>query len=275
MELHDLLAHHESGHFRQRPAWWTDRPRPSDHLIIWVIRGGMEIAVSNARHSASAGDLVLLRPGQPHQYGPSTESGWEWLWLHFDGQAARVLMDRLRGPAGGPVRPFGTDEHIAGRFRELVTAAAPTALAPAPTVQLHLDSCAYSLLGLMVRKLETRPEDVSGSTTDLSYLTTWILDHLDQPFGLTDLVRTSGWSAAQLSRLTRRDLGMSPMQYATRLRMRHAQRLLRDSRLSVTAIAGMVGFDDPMHFSRRFRQLVGVPPTTYRSVAEQSVGAVG
>ncbi len=272
VELHDLLAHRESGHFRSRPAWLTSRANPSDHLIIWVIAGGMDLRVGAERHAAAAGDLVVLDPGVSHEYAPSTSTGWEWFWLHFAGLDASSLAARLRGRAARPVRRLGVAPHLVTRFSELVAAAAPNAVAPAESVQLHLDSCAYSLLGLMVRTLETGPHDLAPFTTDLSQVTGWILDHLDQQFDLADVVRASGWSSAQLNRLTRRELGMSPMQYATQLRMRHAQRLLRDSTLSVTTIAAMVGFTDPLHFSRRFRQLTGEAPTGYRLAEQDRVG---
>jgi len=270
MELHQLLAHHESGHFRSRQPWRTTRDHPTDHLIIWVRSGGMEIVIDETSLRAGQGDLVVLSPGQAHDYAPSTATGWEWMWLHFGGAAADDLAARLVGPAHQHVRPLGEDQRILARFTELVIAAGLADVTADPGAALHLNSCAYSLLGLMVRTVESLADDLPDPGADLTHLTTWVLDHLDRPFGLPDLVRASGWSSAQLSRLTRRELGLSPMQYATRLRMRHAERLLRDSTLGVAQISTMVGFDDPLHFSRRFRQLHGVPPTVFRAAATTS-----
>lgn len=56
-------------------------------------------------------------------------------------------------------------------------------------------------------------------------------------------------------------------QYIMRKRIEQAQALLgssADSFFSITEIAFMCGFNDSTHFSRRFKQRVGLPPSKYR-----------
>lgn len=267
VDSHDFLAHHQSGHYRSQRSWRTNRLAPRDHLVIWCRAGDMEIVTEGAAHTAVAGDVVVLLPGRSHQYEPSTAAPWEWWWLHVGGSAAGSLAVRLRGLAG-PVRRLGADPVITARFAELVTASSAAEVTADPAEQLFLDATAHALLATMIRAVETRDAEITGFGRTLVPVTTWILDHLDTPFSLAELAAVSGWSPAQLSRITQRDLGMSPIYYATALRMRQASRLLRDSDLSVAAVAGMVGFDDPLHFSRRFRQVVGVSPRAYREADE-------
>ena len=200
-------------------------------------------------------------PGIPQRYAARAGRDWEWFWMHVDGAGAPDLCDRLAGDVG-PVRALGLDAAIRARFTELVTTAATSMAAGA---SIRADTCAVSLLGLMVHRLESEPEAGSASLlAEVSALTTWVLDHLDSPISLADLVRESGRSAAQLTRTMRQEVGLAPMQYVTRLRMRRAQRLLADTELDVTQVARMVGFADPLHFSRRFRQLAGQPPSRVR-----------
>ena len=257
-----FFAHHESGHFRFRPAWRTDRLAPVDYLLIWVRAGDMEITLGGNSHLASAGDLVILEPGVRHTYEPGSATGWEWLWMHFGGSEAPELATRLQGEIGGPVRQLGSDTLVTERFTELIISAASGATDGA---RLRVDSCAYSLVGLMVDRLESPEARSEGAGVAMASLTTWILDHLDAPVTLADLVDVSAWSAAHLTRLTRRELGLSPMQYVTRLKMRHAERLLRDSELTVGAVGRMIGFDDPLHFSRRFSHVTGRSPSAFRA----------
>jgi len=44
-----------------------------------------------------------------------------------------------------------------------------------------------------------------------------------------------------------------------------AQQLLRDTSLSVKDITEKVGFVDPFHFSKRFKQCSGLSPAQYRA----------
>jgi len=59
-------------------------------------------------------------------------------------------------------------------------------------------------------------------------------------------------------------LGVTPLQYLTRLRLGRAAELLRENRLTVRAVARKVGYDDPYHFSRAFRQQFGHSPRDHR-----------
>jgi len=63
---------------------------------------------------------------------------------------------------------------------------------------------------------------------------------------------------------------MTPWQYLNRYRVLQAQKLLRATDDSVTAIAGAVGFSDPAYFSRVFRKEAGVSPKAYRNLAASS-----
>jgi AraC family transcriptional regulator, arabinose operon regulatory protein len=256
-----FLAHHESGHYRYRQPWTTHRGSPVDFLVVWVLAGSMDLMIADRALQAGPGDLVLLKPEVRHTYHPGPSSDWEWLWLHFDGAGAREFWSRLDGGVG-PVRPLGLDGHIKTRFLELVSSAAATT-GTGPSIRL--DTCACSLLGLIVDRLETGSEPgTASSRADIADLTLWVLNHLDRPLTLADLAREAGWSAAHLTRMTRQEVGLAPMQYVTRLRIRQAERLLRDTELAVSEVAAMVGFSDPLHFSRRFRQLSGRPPSRAR-----------
>jgi AraC family transcriptional regulator, activator of mtrCDE len=59
-------------------------------------------------------------------------------------------------------------------------------------------------------------------------------------------------------------LGTSPHQYLTELRMTEALRLLRDPRLSVTAIAGQLGYQSEAAFRRTFKRVHGHGPGAAR-----------
>ncbi len=265
MRTDTFLAHHQSGHYRYRQALLTTRQAPVDFELIWVTAGDLAATIGGRPVHAGPGDLVLLEPGVPHTYWPGAGRGWEWFWLHVDGVGAGEIWTRLQGGVG-PVRRLGQDPQIRARFVELVTSAATALDVPHA---IRVDTCALSLLGLMIERLEAPTESrIASSRAGISALTTWILDHLDRSISLSDLVDASGWSAAQLTRMVRRELGLSPMQYVARLRMRRAERLLVDTELGVARIAQMVGFDDPLHFSRRFRQLTGRPPSQARVIAE-------
>ncbi len=94
----------------------------------------------------------------------------------------------------------------------------------------------------------------------------FIQKHLAEPFTRDDLARELRLSAAQFHVVFKQALGVAPMEYVTRLRLRLAQELLLQTAESVTAVAARSGFQDPFHFSRQFRARCGVSPSGYRRV---------
>ena len=58
--------------------------------------------------------------------------------------------------------------------------------------------------------------------------------------------------------------GYSPAHYFARMKIRTAQARLLATADSVKLIAAGLGFSDPSHFSRRFKQLVGLSPENFR-----------
>jgi AraC-like DNA-binding protein len=75
-------------------------------------------------------------------------------------------------------------------------------------------------------------------------------------------------SPFHLARLFRRISGVPPRHFLTAVRMQAAKRLLLDTNLSVTDVCLEVGFSSLGTFTKRFGELVGVSPRTYRRLAQ-------
>lgn len=71
-------------------------------------------------------------------------------------------------------------------------------------------------------------------------------------------------SAEHISRVFKIATGLSPKEYFLRFRIQQAQRMLRNTSLSIAEIGQQTGYADPQHFSRLFRNHAGVTATNYR-----------
>lgn len=63
---------------------------------------------------------------------------------------------------------------------------------------------------------------------------------------------------------------ISPAQYILSLRMVNAQSLLENTEYNIGEIAEIIGYDNPLYFSRVFKKEYGVSPAQYRKNLEES-----
>ena len=87
--------------------------------------------------------------------------------------------------------------------------------------------------------------------------------HPDNALPFESIAQRFGFSERSLSRLFRRELQMSYVQYFTILRMLQALHLLMEQRMSVSEIALAVGYSSMPTFSNTFTKIVGMRPTEY------------
>ena len=68
-----------------------------------------------------------------------------------------------------------------------------------------------------------------------------------------------------LTRIFRKEVGLSPWDYLNRFRIQIASKLLLETGASISEIASMTGFQDQAYFCRVFRKVKGFPPGNIRS----------
>ncbi len=85
----------------------------------------------------------------------------------------------------------------------------------------------------------------------------------NKPIQLSDVAERSLVSTAYLSKLFSDHLDSTFVDYLTELRVTHAERLIRETRLTVKEVAHNVGYQDPNYFSKVFRKTVGISPSMY------------
>jgi signal transduction histidine kinase/DNA-binding response OmpR family regulator/ABC-type sugar transport system substrate-binding protein len=92
----------------------------------------------------------------------------------------------------------------------------------------------------------------------------YVHEHYAEPLSRGDMASYAGLSESHLTRCFRQEMGVTPIAYLNRYRVRQAKALLKGGDKSVTEVAMAVGFSDSHYFARVFRREVGVSPSAYQ-----------
>ncbi|HEX2100788.1 MAG TPA: AraC family transcriptional regulator [Candidatus Synoicihabitans sp.] len=99
---------------------------------------------------------------------------------------------------------------------------------------------------------------------DLAKAVDYLKEHYAEKLDVAKLAKLSHLSVRHFERRFRQTFQMSPRAYLIRLRVAIAADQLSNTGRRPTEIALESGFYDHSDFSRQFRKIMGVPPSTYR-----------
>ncbi|MNN49185.1 HTH-type transcriptional activator RhaS [compost metagenome] len=92
----------------------------------------------------------------------------------------------------------------------------------------------------------------------------WMEKHYAAISGVDSCAEAAGLSKFHFIRRFTATVGITPLQYLTKIRLGHAIRLLRETDLSIEDIALHVGFSGSSYFIKVFHGIVGCSPGEFR-----------
>ena len=231
-------------------------PGVRDHFLMhYVISGRGYYQKDGRTYPLTAGDLFLACPDEHIFYRADDGEPWEYCWVGFHGADARVMLEQTDLSRESPVLHVNGDDV----YKEMMQIYASRGSQPHQTV--FMTGTLYRLLAILIRDRHTT---VSRKTTDsVQRACEYIANNYAMPISIADIAEHVGLSRSRLYRLFMEELRLSPVQVLTQHRIRQACELLRRGDLSVKTVAASVGYENQLYFSRRFREIMGVPPTQY------------
>lgn len=226
-----------------------------DYQMIYMYRGRGEFLVDGIQRSYDAGHLILYRPGEEQDYTYRCEERPEAFWIHFTGSKAGELLEKFSIRTGY----VGESSMLKHMFQEIIK-----------ELQLKKDGYETMVAGEFCKMLvwiSRMQKAGTGEYREGIHLERLIL-HLNQSYqnawSVEEMARCCGFSTSYFGHIFKKTMGVSPMQYLTELRMAKAKDLLLEEGMTIAEVADLVGYRDPLYFSRVFKRMVGIPPHEYR-----------
>jgi AraC family transcriptional regulator of arabinose operon len=261
-----------TGHFKVGPRYATYREHGTrDWLLVYTVSGRGRYGHAGGDFLTRPGDLTLLKPGTPHDYGTASPPGrWEPLWAHFVPdpdwlgwldwpEAAPGLLHLAL--SGHELRP-----RIERRFRELIRLNAGSTRLREALARNALEE--ILLWGRLANPRRAAAEIDRRIRRALDF----ICEHFAEPLTVAAVAAHCGLSPSRFAHLFRAQAGEPPQRYLEQQRLARARQLLEFTQEPVAEIARQAGFDNPFYFSLRFRRHAGHSPRNYRARLAAAAG---
>ena len=99
---------------------------------------------------------------------------------------------------------------------------------------------------------------------------TYLKNHLYEEIRIDDICTELNYNKSYLFRQFKQATGCSIMAYFIGLKIDRANKLLRESKLTVTEISNQFAFDSPNYFSKTFKKITGFTPLQYKKLHNHS-----
>ncbi len=108
-----------------------------------------------------------------------------------------------------------------------------------------------------------------GNEDIINRVQKYLSNHLNDTLKLQEISKLFHYNAAYLGRLIKKETGYYYNDYVLKLRIIKAQSLLITTSDAINKIATEVGFKDPEHFTKRFKKVTGLTPSSYRNINQK------
>lgn len=157
-----------------------------------------------------------------------------------------------------------TREQLRRRFREEEFPGIGEAIEQIPVKTSEELDAAITILKALLSYLLSNKWVTPAKGEFIRHMDSFIEANLDKNITVEDICAEFHIRRTRLYTIAKKYLGCSVATYIRKQRIFHACCMLRDTDMSINAIAYAVGFSDYGHFSRIFQQIQGESATAYR-----------
>jgi AraC family transcriptional regulator len=252
------------------PAVFIPRHEHPENFLHVVLSGAVKYEVNtkgrNLRFTSSPGTIFLLPRGTVDE-------------VNWTGPTQRVIVNIRTSLLTHALEEIAhqtdvelterwnlVDRHISALLAEMMADLEDNS--PAGTI--YGESLANALAVYLLKRYAVRqitPISYKGGLPGnrLKRVLDYIAASLDEDISLAQLAAIAGMSPHYFSGLFKLSTGRAPHNYVLMERIKRAKQELRDPKRGIIDVGLDAGFQNPSHFARMFRKLVGTTPSQYRA----------
>lgn len=232
------------------------------YVLGFVESGRRFLTCKNKEYTINEGDLLLFNPLDNHACEQVDDMALDWRCLNIKEdvmcQIVKEITRKEYIPKFNATVVFQSDAVIALKdLHEMIMAEGK---------DFRKEEIFYFLMEhLIINYTEQSLELLMQSSPEIQKACTYMENNYTETITLDDLSMVSGLNKYTLLRNFTMQRGITPYQYLSTIRVNKAKKLL-ETGISPIEVAQQSGFTDQSHFSRFFKNFIGITPRQYQNI---------
>ncbi|MEM1358568.1 MAG: AraC family transcriptional regulator [Bacteroidota bacterium] len=261
----------------ERIAAWVESRVSEEHtayypqsLLFFVKSGTLHFRVGDYQVTFPAPAYVLVRKNTLGYYRKSWEATQQFaevFILSLKDNLVEAVIEDFSPTSAVPTSPLNP-VHLLSPNEELIAIFSSIPEYYAKRKEVTMEGVHAGMRAVITACMNSDPDLYylfqDRATPTGSRLKSIIDHHFNLGLTVEELAELSGLSLSTFYRQFKKEFGKSPHQWLMNRRLQEAYELLKNTDQPVSDIGYETGFKDLAHFSRRFKQKFGLPPSQAR-----------
>lgn len=249
-------------HLYTREKLPTYRPKGRlDYQLLYVAAGKAHFFFHGEEKIVPAGHMVVYRPKEMQKYTYYGIDQTEVYWVHFTGNNVKNILRGYGISDYTDVIYSGTSLEYTRIFKQMIYELQQCQPDYEELLSMLLHEIFISLHRQISKKLTIKNEYLEK---EMALAMKYFNDNYNTDISIEDYAAARGMSISWFIRSFKQYANVTPMQYIVSLRMTNAQMLLETTNYNIKEISYIIGYENPLYFSRIFSKQKGMSPSEYR-----------
>lgn len=234
-----------------------------EHELYYMLKGKTKFFIGDNIYEIKSGDFAFVQNGILHKTDGEDCLNRERIIVSFDDS----IFDERTLPIVNEIKNqkvFHIPENKLVALEDLLYKIENEFREDKKYHSVLFNTYVIELLVLLLRYRYDNPTKSDEYDVIIHSVADFIKENYSNNISLETLSRKFSMSKSHISRKFKSYTGIGINEYITYVRISEAQRMLRESNLSVTKISQQCGFNDSNYFSNVFKKLKGVTPKSYQ-----------
>lgn len=227
-----------------------------------VTQGEGTFSYAGETYHLTAGDIFLLERGMEVEYKPSFSNPWTYYWVGMNGK--QILNYLFRCSIVDSHVILGQDTTDIKNIIQLICKLSQSIESNNSNdilIMQYLYQLVYTLQDKFPKNFSVQVDIVNE---DIQHAVDFINTNYQKHITVEDVAKSVNITRSHLYKLFKKNLGCSPKEYLTYIRMYHASQLLIHTSTLISDISRQVGYKDPLLFSKNFTKHFEISASEYR-----------